>query len=387
MRQGRDDDLNALAGRDITIIGAGVAGLCAATAMAQRGAHVRVLERAEALREVGAGLQISPNAGRVFDALGLGTALDQVSQRSDGVILHDARGRVVASLPLARRRPGAAFRLVHRARLIELLGRAASDAGTEIMLGKAAGADVPAGTDLLVGADGLRSAVREALNGAQTPFFTGQIAWRALIHDDAPDSFARVYMGPGQHLVSYRLAGGLRNIVAVREAAEWHEEGWSHEDDPAHLRAAFAGVSGPVPGWLEQVSQVSIWGLFRHEVAAHWHDGRRVILGDAAHPTLPFMAQGAVMAIEDAWTLAACLDAFTDQSAALARYQAIRRPRALRLVAEANANARNYHLSGAAAMLAHTALRGASRLAPGLLMRRFDWIYDYDPIAETRGRQ
>ncbi|MBA4490023.1 FAD-dependent oxidoreductase [Paracoccus sp. S1E-3] len=366
--------------RDITIIGAGVAGLTVAAALAQRGAHVRVLERADALREVGAGLQISPNAGRVLEALGLSAPLDAVSVRSEGVVLHDSHGRQVAAMPLARRRPDAAFRLIHRARLIELLERAARDAGAEITLDSPV-TDLP-DAPLLIGADGLHSRVRAALNGPQTPFFTGQTAWRALIPDGAADPFARVFMGPGRHLVSYPLGAGLRNIVGVMERPDWTAEGWSHEDDPDHLRAAFGRFGGPVPGWLAQLQRVGVWGLFRHPIAARWQDGRRVILGDAVHPTLPFMAQGAVMAIEDAWVLTECLDRIADQAAALARYQAARAPRVARVVAAANANARNYHLSGPQRLIGHAGLRAISRLAPGVLLGKFDWIYDYDPLAE-----
>ena len=369
-----------LRSRDITIIGAGVAGLTVALALARRGARVQVMERAGALREVGAGLQISPNAGRVLEALGLGPALDAVSARSDGVLLHDSKGRQVAALPLAARRPGAAFRMIHRARLVAVLEQAARAAGATITLNTEITALPEA--PLLIGADGLHSRVRAALNGPETPFFTGQTAWRALIADDRPDSFARVFMGPGRHLVSYPLGAGLRNIVAVIERPDWTAEGWSHQDDPAHLRAAFADFRGPVPGWLAQVDSLGVWGLFRHQIAARWQDGRRVILGDAVHPTLPFMAQGAVMAIEDAWILTESLDRIADQPAALARYQALRAPRVARVIEAANANARNYHLSGPARLIGHAGLRAISRLAPGALLGKFDWIYDYDPLAE-----
>ena len=371
-----------LQNRNITVIGGGIAGLTVATALAQRGARVTLLERAPALTEVGAGLQISPNAGRVLEALGLGPALDAVSTRSEGVVLNDIHGRQVAMLPLAARRPGAAFRMIHRARLVEVLERAAREAGVTIELGQDIAAALPE-APLLIGADGLHSVVRPVLNGPEQPFFTGQTAWRALIPDPGDDPFARVFMGPGRHLVSYRLGDGLRNIVAVLERPDWVAEGWSHKDDPENLRAAFAGFGGPVPGWLSQVGEVGIWGLFRHRVAARWHDDSRAILGDAAHPTLPFMAQGAVMAIEDAWILTACLDAIADQPAALARYQALRRPRASRVIEAANANARNYHLKGPLRLIGHAGIGALSRLAPGALLGRYDWIYDYDPLAET----
>lgn len=371
----------ALRGRPVTVVGGGVAGLTAAIALRRRGAAVTVLERTAALAEVGAGVQLSPNALRVMDALGLMPALDAVSLPSRAVRLCDAGGAEVVRLDLLRHRPGARFRLIHRARLMDVLEQSACELGVAIRLGRFV--DTPPDAPLVIGADGLHSRIRAALNGREVPFFTGQTAWRAVIADDRAAPEAQVFMGPGRHLVSYPLAGGLRNIVAVLETRDWQDEGWSRPDDPANLRAAFSGFGGPVPGWLARVDTVHVWGLFRHEVAERWQDGRVAILGDAAHSTLPFMAQGACMAIEDAWTLAACLDG-ADQDTALARYQALRRPRTARIVAAANDNARNYHLTGPKRLAAHAALRLGGRIAPGTVLGRFDWIYDFDPVAETR---
>lgn len=368
----------------IAIVGAGIAGLTAATALARRGASVTVHERADALREVGAGLQLSPNALRVLDALDLWPRLQAVSVPSERVELRDSSARLVARLDLARYRPKDRFRLVHRARLLELLADAARDAGARILLDQ----DIatPPQADLVVGADGVKSRMRPLLNGPEIPFFTGQTAWRAVIPaEPGAQPAAQVFMGPGRHLVSYPLGQGMRNIVAVVERPDWRDEGWSQPGDPADLRAAFGHFGGPVPDWLAAVDQVSLWGLFRRPVAAHWQrpagqGPALALIGDAAHPTLPFLAQGAVMAIEDAWVLAACLSE-DELIPALARYQALRQPRCQRIVKAANDNARNYHLQGPARAVAHAGLRAVSTLAPARLIERFAWLYDYDPTA------
>ena len=371
-----------LPGLRAAVIGGGIAGLSAALALARHGATVEVHEQAPDLRAFGAGIQLSPNGMRVLEALGLGAAIREVSRRSVAVQLRDASGAPVARIDHRRHRPDAQFRVIHRGRLIEVLARACAKAGVRVTLNdRREGPPQEAG--LVVAADGLRSAMRAGLNGREVPFFTHQTAWRALIRDDgAAPAESQVFMAPGRHLVSYPLADGLHNIIAVEERHEWQDEGWSHPGDPSDLRAAFAGFGGPVPGWLESVEAVHLWGLFRHPIAPVWQDGRTVLIGDAAHPMLPFLAQGAVMALEDAWILAATLAARPeDQATALARFQAVRQPRVARVVAAANANATNFHLAGARRIVAHAGLRAVTRWAPGLLAARFDWLHDYDPVA------
>ena len=240
--------------------------------------------------------------------------------------------------------------------------------------------------DLLIGADGLHSPDGRlaALNGATAPFFTRQIAWRAIIPGSGPADVAEVHMGPGRHLVSYPLRGGaLRNIVAVEERHVWVEESWSLPQMIRLICSRRSRVFRPrVRGWLDQVQDVWLWGLFRHEVAPVWQcampKGGVAIVGDAVHPTLPFLAQGACMALEDGWVLAACLSKTDSLAAGLAAYQAARQARCTRIVAAADANARAYHLGGPLRSLAHLGLRTLGTLAPGLVLSRFDWLYGFD---------
>ena len=387
----------SLIGRRVTVLGAGIAGLAAARALAMRGAEVTVLEQAEAIGEVGAGIQISPNGAVVLKALGLGAALEASSLRAQAVELRDGySGRIVTRLEVAKLRPEQGYHFVHRADLIEILRQGADAAGVEVRLSsRAASVDlsgarprlVLAGgvqdADLLIGADGLHSVVRAALLGSEAPFFTQQVAWRALVPGDGGPDVAEVHMGAGRHLVSYPLRGGaLRNIVAVEERRSWVEESWSLREGPAALRAAFADFSPKVRGWLSRADEVWLWGLFRHEVARVWAaalpEGGAAILGDAAHPTLPFLAQGASMGLEDAWVLAASLAGTDTVGAGLAAYQAARMARCQRIVAAAGRNAKAYHLGGVSRAVAHLGLRLGGLVVPGLALSQFDWIYGFD---------
>ncbi|WP_158964304.1 FAD-dependent monooxygenase [Chachezhania sediminis] len=388
----------ALDGLNVAVLGAGIGGLTAALALAARGARVTVHEQAPAITEVGAGLQISPNGAVVLKALGLKPELDAIATWARHVILHDYR-RAGEVIRLDVSHGGqAAYALVHRADLIAFLERAARARGIGIFLGRQV-ASVAPGTpatvtfadgatlqaDLVVGADGVHSVARAALNDAASARFTGQVAWRATVPmTDPVDPDVRLYMGPGRHLVRYPLRGGqLMNIVAVEERRGWAEEGWHHTDDPANLRAAFAAFRGEVPGLLAQVDHVALWGLFRHPVAARWTGPGTAILGDAAHPTLPFLAQGANLAMEDAYTLARCLaEGSGAQNEKLMQYQRRRRDRAAKVIDASTRNAWKYHVRfQPARLIGHTGLSILGRIAPDAMTRQFDWIHAHDVTA------
>jgi salicylate hydroxylase len=376
--------------REIAVIGGGIGGLTAALAFARRGANVTVYEQAPALTEVGAGLQITPNGARALNALGIDRALAASGVKARAVVPMDAMsGREIARFDLSAQTPPYVF--YHRAALIDILARGCEAAGVTVKLGaKIAqpnrdGSFQVDGTTvrpaLTIGADGLHSVVRSLINQPEKPFFTGQVAWRAMVKTDKADPVARIWMAPGRHMVTYPLSGGRLNIVAVQERSQWADEGWHHVDDPGNLRQAFADCGWQAKGILRDVEDVRLWGLFRHPVATKWHMDRFAILGDAAHPTLPFLAQGANLAIEDAYTLARCCDEEASLTAGLRRYQELRRPRVVKAIEAANKNARNYHLGGVQRMVAHAGLRTLGKVAPAAFLNRLSWLYDHDVTA------
>ncbi|MGB7319066.1 MAG: FAD-dependent monooxygenase [Planktotalea sp.] len=385
---------------NIGIVGGGIGGLAIATALAQRGAKVVVYEQAEAISEVGAGLQISPNGVCVLRALGLEEPLAKRSLQGQAVSLRRAESdKEVARLDLTQLQQHQRYHFAHRADLIDILLKGARDAGVQIRLlqhvtsiepGNPATIHFETGAsvacDLVIDAGGLHSKLRSVLNGDDAAFFTGQVAWRALIPNaQGRSGDVQVHMAAGCHIVSYPLRdASMLNLVAVQERSLWAEEGWMQRDDPANLCAAFEGAAPAVQDMLEQVDDVHIWGLFRHPVAENWHGAGCALLGDAAHPTLPFLAQGANMALEDAWALCAALQSDAPLTERLARYQASRKSRATKVVKAANANAWKYHLPhGPVRFAAHSVLQLGSRFAPRKMLHQFDWLYSYDITSES----
>ena len=377
--------------RSAIVIGGGIAGMSTAAVLGRMGVSVTVLEQAPALKEVGAGLQISPNGLCVLRALGLEPELiKRGAVRGQAVSLRDyRRNGEVARLDLQRLAPNQAYYFIHRADLLDVMAGAARRASADIRLNQSVievrTGDLPEvvfengetlRAELIVGADGVHSVARSVLNPQSTAFFTKQVAWRAVVPNVVNQpAEARVFMGPGKHIVAYPLRDGdFVNLVAVEERDGWQDEGWHQSGDPSQLREVFADFTGDAAHLLNAVKEVSVWGLFRHPIANHWCGGGVALVGDAAHPMLPFMAQGANMALEDAWVLGRALKAGN-----IASYQTQRAPRVAKVVKTTQGNAKRYHLrNGPVRLVAHMGLKTISKVAPSTMLRPFDWLYRHD---------
>jgi salicylate hydroxylase len=393
----------------VLIAGGGIAGLTAALACHAQGLDPLVLEQAPELGEVGAGLQLSPNAMRVLVALGLEQALLDRAVEPEALELRaGSSGHRVFSIPirsLARQRHGAPYLHIHRRDLVDVLASALAQRcpsalrlGARVeQIGTGPTGQVSVGLpdgqmvagDVLVGADGLHSLVRRHLFGAAQAQFTGQVAWRATIPaQDLPDVLSRpnaiVWTGAGRHVVTYLLRRrALLNIVAVVEERGWIGEGWSEPGDPAALARAFGAFPQPVRHALGLVTSCFRWALHVRPALSRWSTGQIGLMGDACHPTLPFQAQGAAMAIEDAWVLARALKVLGPVTG-LERYASLRQPRTRALVAAAAANAGTFHRGSLAGQLGtYGPMWLANRLAPSIIHTRQDWIYGHDVLAQA----
>lgn len=387
----------------IALAGGGIGGLCAALCLARAGHRVCVFEQATTFVETGAGVQVSANASRVLHALDLQRPLVDAAFLPQATQIRSWRsGRVIAQTPLgdkARQRYGAPYYHIHRGDLLQLLAAAAAaQANIQVELGSrietfrqdanGVGVSVNGQTrtfDLLIGADGIHSRVREGLWGQQQADFTGNMAWRMLVPLQqlpagliAPN--ATVWWGPGKHFVHYLVDRGRQvNCVCVVETPTWQAESWIERGSIAQLQADFAGWHSTVSQLLQQADESSLfkWGLFDRAPMPQWGTGRVSLLGDACHPTLPFMAQGAAMAIEDAAVLTNCLSADTDLLRALQRYENLRKLRTTRIQRGSRRNAKVFHFSGVKAWLRD---RAASRAGQSAM----DQLYRYDPLSDGK---
>lgn len=395
----------------VLIDGAGVGGLTAALALARMGWSITLLERSQLKKEVGAGLQISPNASAILRDLDvlprLGTAA--LAPRA----IHIRRGRdgaTIGRLPLANaeRRWGAPYLLAHRGDLQSALldtvaavpsirieterafaGFAAMERGVTVTALRGA-ESASFAADCLLGADGMRSLVRERLNPADaTPRVARHVAWRALVKSDRlaldlrqPES--TLWLGAGAHIVHYPLRGGrITNIVAIFGGTNASEAGadiWAEPGDPRRIAARFADWDRRIRALIATAEEWRIWPLAERSPPPIWSAGCVALLGDAAHPILPFLAQGAAQAIEDAAALATFLKPGCDVPAALAKFVAARRARIERVQRESRRQGLLYHLSGVPAACRDLAIRA---LGEERMVARYDWLYGGTPIGNA----
>lgn len=385
---------------DILVAGAGIGGLTAALCLAAKGFRVCVVEQSDRIAEIGAGIQISPNGNRVLHELGLKQALEAVaflprlSERRDW-----QTGEVLAGGPLGEtlvERYGYPYYHIHRADLIGVLGLAAA---RHPLIDLQTGVRVQGFTQTidsvrlaladnqmlearaLIGADGIRSVVREGLFDAEEPTFTGNIAWRSLIPvGHLPAGMVRpaatAWWGPGRHFVHYYVRGGqFVNCVAVVEKDGWEVESWTERGDISELRADFAGWHDDIATLIGAMDPNACfkWALFDRPPMLRWGEERVTLLGDACHPTLPFMAQGAVMAIEDAAVVAGCLSVAPDPASAFLQYEDLRKGRTMAIQAGSRRNARLFHMHGAEAA-------DRNRDAAAEHRRTLEWLYTYNAL-------
>jgi salicylate hydroxylase len=387
----------------IALIGGAIGGLTAAIALRQRGFDPVVFEQADKLKEVGAGIQITPNSTRILRAIGLEEAVRKQGFEPGFMLTRDMTTGEVLFRTQAKgamaERFGAGWFQIHRADLLDILSGAL--AGADIRLNARCISVEPAEDgatvqisggqreifDVVVGCDGIRSLVRAGLHGEQSVRFTGNMCWRALIPisklpENHLEPVMNYWMGRRGHVVAYFVRSGtMINLVAVMETDEWVEESWSVEGRREDMLAAFPKAHHSVRTLLESVDRCFKWGLFDRDPLQHWGQGRVTLLGDAAHPMLPFLSQGAASAIEDGYVLARELARTPcDPGAALAAYEAERRPRTARIQLAARAQGEVFHLHSPWARLKRS-LRLDRFEKPRADLLSKDWIYSYDPIA------
>jgi len=385
---------------DIVIIGAGIGGLAAAACLLQDGHRVRVFEQAPQLGEVGAGIQMSANAVKVLDHLGLRATIEPDAVRplafefrrfDSGDLLHR-----IALGALHEQAHGAPYLQIHRADLHRALQAAVErlSPGCVTLNARAVSLDdgpdgvrvvfdggPPVQTELLVGADGIKSVVRQHVIGVDAPNFTGQVAWRCIVPIEriAPelrtDIVSTIWCGPHNHAVMYYLRGGrVLNFVGCVERAD-EEESWTAKRPWEELDADYSGWHPMVRAVIDTVDrdQCFRWALNNRVPSLVWSRGHCTMLGDAVHATLPYMAQGAAMAIEDAAVLARAVALDGPLAERLRRYEQHRAPRTARVVHESSEMGELYHISDAAQMRQAFHDRNIAR-------SRNEWLYPYDPL-------
>ena len=395
---------------NIAIAGGGIGGLVVALNLAMQDHQVDVFEQAEELTDVGAGIQLSPNAMHVLRHIGCHKQLEHIACEPEGTALrHYKTGRSLLFVPMHnnyRQLYNAPYLHVHRADLIQILAQAAHEAGVGLHLSwkvqsyeqdkesvRLKSADGRKHTSqLLVGADGLHSTTKDLMLGAESPSFTGYVAWRGLVPADSIpqkqklEAMAHVWLGARRHFVAYYVRNmTLINFIAVEQRTVQTEESWSQQGDIADARKAFSGWEPRVDAILEAAATCHLWSLLDRAPLSRWSSGRVVLLGDACHPMLPFQAQGAAMAIEDGYVLAQSLQANDctlghDQSvrAALVAYEKQRKPRTTMVQKASRGNANFFHADSWRARTQRRVMLTMANLAPSAVRSRLGRIYGVD---------
>lgn len=383
----------------IAIVGGGLGGLAAALFLREAGLEATIYEQAAQLREVGAGIVVAPNMVRPLGTLGLAHRLPAFAVRLEAAweFRNWQTGRVLSSQPMGEeceRLYGAHCYVAHRADLMALFLQALppqqlrldhrcvevsqGEREAELVFESRSGAKSKVAADVVIGADGIHSAIRPAVASRVDARFSGLCAFRCLVPaDEAPAMALRpvqtLWLGPGRHFVHYPIsAGRLVNFVAIVPAGDWRSESWTADGEIPDLMREFEGWDDRVRQLILSASETKRWAMYDREPLKKWTEGRVTLLGDAAHAMLPFFAQGAAQAIEDAVVLADCLRDADAASAgeALLRYESIRRPRATRVQEMSRGRELQNHLPDGPDQQERDA-----RLAGGDPLRQSAWLY------------
>jgi salicylate hydroxylase len=387
----------------VIIVGAGLGGLTAAATLARRGIEFTLLEQATQLGEIGAGVQLAPNAMKVLRALGLEKRAAEVGFEPGAHVIRNWKtSQVLARTPykgVLTEIFGAAYYGYHRADLHDILrSRVPQDAirlsarcagvrteGNQAIVTLADGSELTA--DAVIGADGIHSAVRGSLFGAEAPRFTGNACWRGMTPTSALppgliDPDMTVWFGPGASVVYYYIRGGtMINWVAAFESNEWAQESWNAEGRREEMLERFADWHPTIVSLLAHSDRYLKWGLFDRDPLPQWSKGRATLMGDACHPMLPYLAQGACMAIEDGYAVANALDKGRgDVVAALQAYEQARRERTARVQLLARARSVDNHLRDEASIRARDERFAKIREQQdnGKHSYGIEWIYEHD---------
>ena len=381
----------------MAIVGGGLAGLAAAHALARFGIQAEVFEAAPALGEIGAAVNVAPNATRALVAIGLGEKIAAVANSSPGIYTRNMQTGEFLEFNDRRKtaaRYGAPYYTFHRADLLDAVASGLDHrlihldhrlVGIEersegVVLAFANGAKVEA--EFVIGADGVRSVIRHALYGHDHPTYTGQMVWRALLNrSDVPRDVLEPtghiqWVGPGCHLLAYCIRGEkLVNIVTQEDTDKWVEEGWSTRGDPDEMRSSFPNPEPRLEKLLNIVTECSKWGLFTRPLTENWGRGRIQLIGDAAHAMLPNAGQGACQAFEDAYILARWLDACRNPVEAFASFRSIRIPRVHAVQRLSLANARFKHMRDS------TEQKDLITSGKGSVHGTTEWVWAYDAVS------